>query len=50
MQIVDEGSIPITPSDVSVDALVSPSGVIPISSAGLERYLKILKSQISLFV
>ncbi|KAL2935946.1 5-formyltetrahydrofolate cyclo-ligase mitochondrial [Bienertia sinuspersici] len=29
--------IPITPNDVYVDALVSPAGVIPISSAALER-------------
>ncbi|KAF3437134.1 hypothetical protein FNV43_RR19887 [Rhamnella rubrinervis] len=37
VQIVDEESISVTPSDVPVDALVSPSGVIPISSVALER-------------
>ncbi|XP_055828313.1 5-formyltetrahydrofolate cyclo-ligase, mitochondrial isoform X2 [Solanum dulcamara] len=36
VQIVDEGTIPLTPNDVLVDALVSPSGVIPISEAALE--------------
>ncbi|XP_004138292.1 5-formyltetrahydrofolate cyclo-ligase, mitochondrial [Cucumis sativus] len=37
VQIMDEGIIPLTPNDVLVDALVSPSGVIPISSAGLDK-------------
>ncbi|OMO87262.1 5-formyltetrahydrofolate cyclo-ligase [Corchorus olitorius] len=37
VQIMDE-AIPITPSDIPVDALVSPSGVIPISPAAVERY------------
>ncbi|XP_004489972.1 5-formyltetrahydrofolate cyclo-ligase, mitochondrial isoform X3 [Cicer arietinum] len=32
-QILDEGVIPITSTDVPVDALVSPEGVVPISSA-----------------
>ncbi|XP_047174064.1 5-formyltetrahydrofolate cyclo-ligase, mitochondrial [Vigna umbellata] len=36
-QILDEGVIPTTPSDLPVDALVSPAGVIPISSAALNR-------------
>ncbi|XP_048136814.1 5-formyltetrahydrofolate cyclo-ligase, mitochondrial isoform X2 [Rhodamnia argentea] len=36
-QIVDEGVIPVTPDDIPVDALVSPSGVIPISPAALDR-------------
>ncbi|KAK7411501.1 hypothetical protein VNO78_02935 [Psophocarpus tetragonolobus] len=36
-QILDEGVIPITSSDLPVDALVSPQGVIPISSAALNR-------------
>jgi len=36
VQIVDEGTIPLTPNDVLVDALVSPSGVIAISPAALE--------------
>lgn len=36
-QIVDDGVIPVTPNDISVDALVSPSGVIPISPAALDR-------------
>ncbi|XP_022738641.1 5-formyltetrahydrofolate cyclo-ligase, mitochondrial isoform X3 [Durio zibethinus] len=37
VQMVDEEIIPLTPNDVLVDALVSPSGVIPISPAALER-------------
>ncbi|KAJ1421774.1 NagB/RpiA transferase-like [Sesbania bispinosa] len=37
-QILDEGVIPMTSSDVPVDALVSPAGVIPISSAAFNRY------------
>ncbi|XP_072989163.1 5-formyltetrahydrofolate cyclo-ligase, mitochondrial [Typha latifolia] len=37
VQIMEEGVIPATPTDVPVDALVSPSGVIPISSAALEK-------------
>ncbi|KAH7528537.1 hypothetical protein FEM48_Zijuj05G0082600 [Ziziphus jujuba var. spinosa] len=41
LQIVDEGSIPVTQNDIPVDALVSPAGVIPISSAALDRYLQI---------
>ncbi|KAK4362417.1 hypothetical protein RND71_017658 [Anisodus tanguticus] len=36
VQIVDEGTIPLSPNDILVDALVSPSGVIPISPAALE--------------
>ncbi|XP_030493325.2 5-formyltetrahydrofolate cyclo-ligase, mitochondrial [Cannabis sativa] len=36
-QIMNEGVIPMTENDVPVDALVSPSGVIPISSAALDR-------------
>ncbi|MQL91274.1 hypothetical protein Taro_023884 [Colocasia esculenta] len=36
-QIMDSGVVPVTPHDVSVDALVSPSGVIPMSTAALER-------------
>ncbi|CAN4088186.1 unnamed protein product [Withania somnifera] len=36
VQIVDEGTIPLTPNDILVDALVSPSGVIPISPIALE--------------
>lgn len=39
VQIMDEGVLSVTPNDVLVDALVSPSGVIPISPAALERYL-----------
>lgn len=31
VQILEEGVIPVTPSDVFIDALVSPSGFIPIS-------------------
>ncbi|XP_054806995.1 5-formyltetrahydrofolate cyclo-ligase, mitochondrial-like isoform X2 [Prosopis cineraria] len=37
-QILDEGVIPTTSSDVPVDVLVSPAGVIPISAAALNRY------------
>ncbi|RZC87569.1 hypothetical protein C5167_036108 [Papaver somniferum] len=36
-QILDEGIIPMTPHDVLVDALVTSSGVIPISKTALER-------------
>ncbi|OVA11953.1 5-formyltetrahydrofolate cyclo-ligase [Macleaya cordata] len=36
-QIMDDGVISVTSSDVSVDALVTPDGVIRISSAALER-------------
>ncbi|KAI3901764.1 hypothetical protein MKW98_013879 [Papaver atlanticum] len=36
-QILDEGVIPMTPHDVLVDALVTSSGVIPISKTALER-------------
>ncbi|OIV95731.1 hypothetical protein TanjilG_05279 [Lupinus angustifolius] len=37
-QILEEGVIPITSSDVPIDALVSPEGVIPISAAAFNRY------------
>jgi len=37
LQIMDEGIIPVTPNDIPVDALVSPTGVIPISQAALDR-------------
>ena len=37
-QILDEGVIPMTSSDLPVDALVSPEGVIPISTTALNRY------------
>ncbi|KAL6524386.1 hypothetical protein OROHE_016057 [Orobanche hederae] len=37
--ILEDGVIPITPNDVPVDALVSSSGVIPISPAACEIYL-----------
>ncbi|XP_058078074.1 5-formyltetrahydrofolate cyclo-ligase, mitochondrial [Magnolia sinica] len=37
LQILDEEVIPVTPNDVPVDALVSPTGVICISPAALER-------------
>ncbi|KAL3819337.1 hypothetical protein ACJIZ3_005242 [Penstemon smallii] len=36
VQILEDGIIPITPNDVYVDALVSSSGVIPISQAATE--------------
>ncbi|BBG94146.1 5-formyltetrahydrofolate cycloligase [Prunus dulcis] len=38
--IVEEGAIAVTSNDVSVDALVSPAGVIPISPAAWERNMK----------
>ncbi|CAI9773753.1 unnamed protein product [Fraxinus pennsylvanica] len=38
LQILDENIIPMTPNDVLVDALVSSSGVIPISSAAQAMY------------
>ncbi|KAL9434315.1 hypothetical protein AB3S75_029031 [Citrus x aurantiifolia] len=37
LQIMDEGIISATPKDMPVDALVSPSGVIPISATALDR-------------
>ncbi|KAJ7956310.1 5-formyltetrahydrofolate cyclo-ligase [Quillaja saponaria] len=37
LQIMEDGDIPITPSDIPVDALVSPAGVIPINPAALDR-------------
>ncbi|XP_015965556.1 5-formyltetrahydrofolate cyclo-ligase, mitochondrial [Arachis duranensis] len=36
-QILDEGVIPMTSSDVPIDALVSPAGVIPITTAAINR-------------
>ncbi|KAH9621466.1 hypothetical protein KSS87_004261 [Heliosperma pusillum] len=37
VQILEDGDIPITPNDVDIDALVSPAGIIPITSAALHR-------------
>lgn len=37
VQILDEEVIPVTPNDIPIDALVSPSGLILISPAALER-------------
>lgn len=37
VQIMDEGIIPVNSTDVPIDALVSSSGVIPISAAALQR-------------
>ncbi|KAH7570189.1 hypothetical protein JRO89_XS05G0065200 [Xanthoceras sorbifolium] len=37
LQIIEEGAIPVTPYDVPVDAVVTPSGFLPISPAALER-------------
>ncbi|KAI4326668.1 hypothetical protein MLD38_031956 [Melastoma candidum] len=37
VQIMNEEFIPVTPTDVPIDALVHPGGVIPISSAAAER-------------
>lgn len=39
-QILEDGSIPVTPNDVMIDALVTPSGVVPISPRAIERYNK----------
>lgn len=36
-QILDDGVIPVTSTDIPVDALVSPEGVIPISSVAFNR-------------
>lgn len=36
VQIVEDGIIPVNSTDVHIDALVSPSGIIPISPAALE--------------
>ncbi|KFK25538.1 hypothetical protein AALP_AA8G128100 [Arabis alpina] len=36
-QILEDGSIPVTPNDVLIDALVTPSGVVPISPRAIER-------------
>ncbi|MFS7893357.1 putative 5-formyltetrahydrofolate cyclo-ligase [Helianthus anomalus] len=36
VQILEDGVIPLTPSDVFIDALVSPSGLIPITPAAQE--------------
>ncbi|KAM0952087.1 putative 5-formyltetrahydrofolate cyclo-ligase [Dioscorea sansibarensis] len=37
VQIMEENVIPVTPNDMPVDALVTASGVIPITPAALER-------------
>ncbi|GAB2234334.1 hypothetical protein Droror1_Dr00003582 [Drosera rotundifolia] len=37
LQIMDDGVIPVTATDVPIDALVSPAGVIPITSSASER-------------
>ncbi|TQD73153.1 hypothetical protein C1H46_041321 [Malus baccata] len=42
VQIVEEGAIAVTSNDVSVDALVSPAGVIPISPAAQERQTNVV--------
>ncbi|XP_027187762.1 5-formyltetrahydrofolate cyclo-ligase, mitochondrial isoform X4 [Cicer arietinum] len=46
-QILDEGVIPITSTDVPVDALVSPEGVVPISSAAFNSKKKIQNGSLS---
>ncbi|KAK7317220.1 hypothetical protein RJT34_01262 [Clitoria ternatea] len=46
-QILDEGVIPVTSSDVPVDALVSPDGVIPISTAALSSFLHCFRQQVN---
>ncbi|CAL9230107.1 unnamed protein product [Arabidopsis halleri] len=37
-QILEDASIPVTPNDVLIDALVTPSGVVPITPRAIERY------------
>jgi len=37
VQIMEEGLIPVNSTDIPIDALVSSSGIIPISPAALER-------------
>lgn len=37
VQILEEGIIPVNSTDVPIDALVTSSGIIPISPAALER-------------
>ncbi|XP_074316951.1 5-formyltetrahydrofolate cyclo-ligase, mitochondrial [Silene latifolia] len=37
VQILEDEAIPITPNDVDIDALVSPAGIIPLTSAALHR-------------
>uniref|UniRef100_A0A7N0VKP9 5-formyltetrahydrofolate cyclo-ligase n=1 Tax=Kalanchoe fedtschenkoi TaxID=63787 RepID=A0A7N0VKP9_KALFE len=39
-QILEEGEIAVTPHDVPIDALVCPSGIIPISAAAKQRMKK----------
>ncbi|XP_013679474.1 5-formyltetrahydrofolate cyclo-ligase, mitochondrial-like isoform X1 [Brassica napus] len=36
-QILEDGGIPVTPNDVMIDALVTPSGVVPITPRAIER-------------
>ncbi|XP_010492045.1 PREDICTED: 5-formyltetrahydrofolate cyclo-ligase, mitochondrial-like [Camelina sativa] len=35
-QILEDGSVPVTPNDVLIDALVTPSGVVPITPRAIE--------------
>uniref|UniRef100_A0A453B7W6 Uncharacterized protein n=2 Tax=Aegilops tauschii TaxID=37682 RepID=A0A453B7W6_AEGTS len=37
VQILEEGIIPVNSTDVPIDALVTSSGIIPISPAASER-------------
>ncbi|KAJ8761024.1 hypothetical protein K2173_022062 [Erythroxylum novogranatense] len=37
VQFIKEGNIPVTPYDISVDAVVSPTGFTPISPTAVER-------------
>ncbi|XP_021294636.1 5-formyltetrahydrofolate cyclo-ligase, mitochondrial-like [Herrania umbratica] len=37
VQIMEEGAMPVTPFDIPVDALVSPAGFTPTSTAALRR-------------
>ncbi|KAK4842342.1 hypothetical protein QYF36_019868 [Acer negundo] len=42
LQFVEEGAIPVTPYDVAVDAVVSPSGFVPISPEWINADLSTL--------
>ncbi|KAH0936821.1 hypothetical protein HID58_004282 [Brassica napus] len=37
-QILEDGGIPVTPNDVMIDALVTPSGVVPITPRAIESF------------
>uniref|UniRef100_M4E3N5 ENT domain-containing protein n=1 Tax=Brassica campestris TaxID=3711 RepID=M4E3N5_BRACM len=47
-QILEDGGIPVTPNDVMIDALVTPSGVVPITPPAIERVHNDMETQIHL--